>query len=95
MRPRQIPCEVWSRVVGYLRPTRGWNVAKKLEFKQRKTYRLDRTEGATARGSNSGMGTGCGMTQGTADEWAANDPAAWAEVELTGVTNCDGIGNAT
>jgi len=29
------------------------------------------------------------------DEWAANDPAAWAEVELTGVTNRDGIGNGT
>lgn len=34
----KIPCEVYSRVVGYLRPVSGWNVAKKQEFKDRLTY---------------------------------------------------------
>jgi anaerobic ribonucleoside-triphosphate reductase len=33
-------CEVYSRVVGYLRPTDGWNRGKKEEFKMRKTYKV-------------------------------------------------------
>ena len=32
------PCEVYSRVVGYLSPVSQWNEGKKEEFKQRKTY---------------------------------------------------------
>ena len=28
-------CEVWSRVVGYLRPTARWNEGKLAEFKDR------------------------------------------------------------
>jgi len=31
-------CEVYSRVVGYLRPVSGWNKGKREEFKNRKTY---------------------------------------------------------
>lgn len=31
-------CEVWSRVVGYLRPVVQWNAGKQAEFEQRKTY---------------------------------------------------------
>lgn len=31
-------CEVYSRVVGYLRPVQQWNNGKKTEFKQRKTF---------------------------------------------------------
>lgn len=31
------PCEVYSRVCGYLRPTQSWNKGKQEEFKQRKT----------------------------------------------------------
>ena len=34
-------CEVYSRVVGYLRPVQQWNKGKKEEFVQRKTYKLD------------------------------------------------------
>lgn len=30
------PCEVWSRVVGYLRPVQSYNVGKKEEFAMRK-----------------------------------------------------------
>lgn len=33
-------CEVYSRVVGYLRPVRQWNKGKKQEFLTRKTYCL-------------------------------------------------------
>ncbi len=31
-------CEVYSRVVGYLRPVSGYNKGKKEEFSERKTY---------------------------------------------------------
>ncbi len=32
------PCEVFSRIVGYLRPVSQWNDGKQAEFKQRKTF---------------------------------------------------------
>lgn len=31
-------CEVFSRVVGYLRPVQNWNKGKKQEYGMRKTY---------------------------------------------------------
>jgi len=31
-------CEIWSRVVGYLRPVSGWNKGKKAEKSDRKNY---------------------------------------------------------
>lgn len=37
-------CEVYSRIVGYLRPVGQWNVGKKEEFKDRKTYDRTREE---------------------------------------------------
>lgn len=37
---RRIPCTVWSRVVGYLRPVRYWNIAKRQEFQDRVPYSL-------------------------------------------------------
>jgi ribonucleoside-triphosphate reductase len=36
-------CEVWSRIVGYLRPVVQWNVGKQMEFTERKTYRIKTT----------------------------------------------------
>ncbi len=33
-------CEVYSRVVGYLRPVKQWNKGKKEEFRERNTYHL-------------------------------------------------------
>jgi ribonucleoside-triphosphate reductase len=33
-------CEVYSRVVGYLRPVKQWNKGKKEEFRERKTYNV-------------------------------------------------------
>ena len=32
------PCEVYSRVVGYLSPVQRWNDGKRSEFDDRKTY---------------------------------------------------------
>lgn len=32
-------CEVYSRIVGYLRPVRQWNLGKQEEFRERKVYR--------------------------------------------------------
>ena len=34
-------CEVYSRVVGYLRPVQNWNKGKKEEFAMRKTMDVD------------------------------------------------------
>ena len=31
-------CEVYSRIVGYIRPIENWNAGKQEEFKQRKTF---------------------------------------------------------
>ena len=35
------PSEVYSRVVGYLRPVQQWNLGKQAEFSQRKSYVVD------------------------------------------------------
>ncbi len=35
--------EVYSRVVGYLRPVKQWNRGKKEEFFERKTYHYDKS----------------------------------------------------
>ncbi len=34
------PCEVYSRIVGYLRPVQQWHVGKREEFKTRKMYKM-------------------------------------------------------
>ncbi|MBD3247057.1 hypothetical protein GF378_00360 [Candidatus Pacearchaeota archaeon] len=36
---KRTKCEVYSRVVGYLRPVRQWNVGKQEEFKDRKEFK--------------------------------------------------------
>ncbi len=35
---KRTKCEVYSRVVGYLRPVSQWNAGKKEEFKERKVF---------------------------------------------------------
>ncbi len=35
---RKIPCEVYSRIVGYLRPVQNWNKGKQQEFADRRPY---------------------------------------------------------
>ena len=34
------PCEVYSRVVGYLRPVQQWHLGKQEEFRQRKEFKI-------------------------------------------------------
>lgn len=34
------PCEVYSRIVGYLRPVQQWNLGKLQEFKERKKFKI-------------------------------------------------------
>lgn len=38
MEKRRQKCEVYSRVVGFLSPVSQWNIGKKSEFVDRKTY---------------------------------------------------------
>lgn len=33
-------CEVYSRIVGYIRPVQQWNIGKQEEFKERKTFKI-------------------------------------------------------
>jgi ribonucleoside-triphosphate reductase len=35
-------CEVYSRIVGYLRPVQQWNIGKKQEFEEREEYKLQK-----------------------------------------------------
>ena len=35
-------CEVWSRVVGYLRPVDKWNEGKVSEFNDRKIFKVEK-----------------------------------------------------
>jgi len=34
-------CEIFSRVVGYIRPVSQWNDAKQEEFKDREVYKVE------------------------------------------------------
>jgi len=34
------PCEVYTRVVGYLRPVKQWNIGKQEEYKDRKEFKI-------------------------------------------------------
>jgi len=38
MAEKKVPCEVYSRIVGYLRPIQNWNKGKRQEFEERRTY---------------------------------------------------------
>lgn len=35
-----MPCEVWSRSVGYFRPVQQWNPGKQEEFRERQEYAM-------------------------------------------------------
>jgi len=35
---KRTKCEIWARVVGYLRPTSKWNEGKLSEFKDRQVF---------------------------------------------------------
>lgn len=36
-----LPCEVYSRVCGYLRPVQSWNKGARANYERRKTFRVD------------------------------------------------------
>jgi anaerobic ribonucleoside-triphosphate reductase len=38
----KVPCEVYSRIVGYLRPLRNWNKGKRQEYVGRRPYKIPR-----------------------------------------------------
>ena len=40
MKVKKIPTEVYSRVVGYMRPVQNWNKGKQEEFKMRKEFEI-------------------------------------------------------
>lgn len=40
----RVPCEVYSRIVGYLRPVQNWHQGKQQEFKERRVFRLPDVE---------------------------------------------------
>ena len=45
------PCEVFSRVVGYMRPVQNWNKGKKEEFVMRKTYDIETSKNCRGCGN--------------------------------------------
>ncbi len=38
---RRTECTIWSRVVGYLRPTSRWNSGKQEEYKDRVMFKVN------------------------------------------------------
>ena len=40
LKAKRQPCEVNSRIVGYLRPVQNWNEGKKAEYNDRKEFEL-------------------------------------------------------
>jgi len=47
------PCEVYSRVCGYIRPVQQWNPGKKAEYVKRRVYRqLEQEVASTERDEN-------------------------------------------
>lgn len=41
MTEKRIPCEIYTRVVGFFRPVSAWNKGKQSEYADRKPYRLE------------------------------------------------------
>jgi len=38
---KRTKCQVFSRVVGYIRPISSWNLGKQEEFKDRKLFKVN------------------------------------------------------
>lgn len=38
---KRTKCEIYSRIVGYIRPLNQWNDGKQAEFKDRKVFRKE------------------------------------------------------
>lgn len=59
---RKVPCEVYSRVVGYFRPVKNWNLGKRREFEERLAYSV-----AVSLASTAGKPSGLVMDDGEAE----------------------------
>ena len=50
MKNKRTKCEIYSRVVGFIRPLNQWNEGKQSEFVDRKTFKTDtRTSGGAKK----------------------------------------------
>jgi anaerobic ribonucleoside-triphosphate reductase len=38
---KRTKCEIYSRIVGYIRPVQQWNDGKQAEFADRKTFKCE------------------------------------------------------
>ncbi len=45
------PCEVYSRIVGYIRPIQQWHASKREEFRQRKEFKIPKFATASSQAS--------------------------------------------
>lgn len=54
----KVPCEIYSRVVGYLRPVQNWNEGKKQEFADRKSFAVTPVLGQAATEADQQLATG-------------------------------------
>jgi anaerobic ribonucleoside-triphosphate reductase len=41
---KRTKCEVYSRVVGYMRPVNQWNRGKQQEFEDRKVFKINKKD---------------------------------------------------
>lgn len=41
---KHVPCEVYTRVVGYFRPVSQWNKGKQEEYAERRLYHISHIE---------------------------------------------------
>jgi anaerobic ribonucleoside-triphosphate reductase len=41
LKGKRQPCEVYSRIVGYLRPVQNWNDGKKAEYSDRTEFNIE------------------------------------------------------
>ncbi len=48
---KKIKCEVWTRIVGYLRPVDQWNEGKASEFLDRQTFKMPSNENLESKQS--------------------------------------------
>jgi ribonucleoside-triphosphate reductase len=46
------PCEVYSRIVGYLRPLQQWHIGKQVEYHQRKVFKISKHAVGSLRKNN-------------------------------------------
>ncbi len=42
---KRTKCEVYSRIVGYLRPLKQWNIGKQSEWCDRKIFNIGESDG--------------------------------------------------